>query len=180
MSKAGAVTYLHADHLGSTSVASDEAGDPVGDALRYYPYGTERTGSPGTMPTDYLFTGQRREATTGGLYHMGARFYDPYINRFVSPDSIIPQPGNPQSLNRFTYCLNNPLRYTDPSGHTVRSALDQIREHGEDIVSIAMEFGIDPLLLAGVVFAENRNDLNWIRGQDWSSHSPWVFLGDLR
>jgi hypothetical protein len=100
---------------------------------------------------------------------MGARWYDAYTSRFLSPDSIIPDFADPQSLNRFSYCLNNPLRYTDPSGHTVKSALDLIREYGKDIVSIAEEYGLDPLLLAGVVFAENRNDLNWIRGQDWSS-----------
>lgn len=117
MQKGGAVTYLHTDHLGSTSVASEEGGDPVGDALRYFPYGAERAGSPETMPTDYLFTGQRREATADGLYHMGARFYDPYINRFVSPDSIAPQPGDPQSLNRYSYCLGNPVKYADPTGH---------------------------------------------------------------
>jgi hypothetical protein len=48
---------------------------------------------------------------------MGARWYDPSLNRFLSPDSIIPQPGNPQSLNRYSYVYNNPLGYTDPSGH---------------------------------------------------------------
>jgi hypothetical protein len=48
---------------------------------------------------------------------MGARWYDPALGRFISPDSIVPQPGNPQSLNRYSYVLNNPLKYTDPSGH---------------------------------------------------------------
>jgi hypothetical protein len=41
----------------------------------------------------------------------------PYINRFLQPDSIIPNPANPQSLNRFGYVLNNPIRFNDPSGH---------------------------------------------------------------
>jgi len=41
----------------------------------------------------------------------------PYINRFLQPDSIIPNPANPQSLNRFGYVLNNPLRFSDPTGH---------------------------------------------------------------
>lgn len=48
----------------------------------------------------------------------GARYYDTYLNRWTSPDSIVPQPGNPQALNRYSYTLNNPLRYIDPSGHT--------------------------------------------------------------
>jgi hypothetical protein len=43
--------------------------------------------------------------------------YDPIIGRFISPDSIVPDLYNPQSLNRYSYCLNNPLRYTDPTGH---------------------------------------------------------------
>jgi RHS repeat-associated protein len=49
-----------------------------------------------------------------------ARQYDPYLNRFISPDSIVPDPANPQSLNRFAYALNSPVRYIDPSGHKVR------------------------------------------------------------
>jgi hypothetical protein len=45
-----------------------------------------------------------------------ARYYDPTIGRFISPDTIVPAPANPQSLNRYSYCLNNPLKYVDPSG----------------------------------------------------------------
>jgi len=41
----------------------------------------------------------------------------PYINRFLQPDSIIPSPANPQSWNRFSYTLNNPIRFNDPTGH---------------------------------------------------------------
>jgi len=46
-----------------------------------------------------------------------ARYYDATIGRFISPDSIVPSPFNPQSLNRYSYCLNNPLKYIDPFGH---------------------------------------------------------------
>ncbi len=48
---------------------------------------------------------------------MGARWYDPLVGRFVQPDTITPNPYNPQSLNRFSYGLNNPVKYTDPTGH---------------------------------------------------------------
>ena len=41
------------------------------------------------------------------------------IGRFISPDTIIPYPANPQSFNRYSYCLNNPLKYVDPSGEVV-------------------------------------------------------------
>ena len=68
------------------------------------------------MTTPYRFTGQREEEALG-LYYYGARWYDPELRRFIQPDTIVPQPGNPQSLNRYSYCLNNPVRYTDPSGY---------------------------------------------------------------
>jgi len=52
-----------------------------------------------------------------GIYHYGARFYSPKLGRFLSPDTIVPGYANPQNLNRFSYVTNNPLRYTDPTGH---------------------------------------------------------------
>ena len=109
------VYYILKDHLGSASVVTDASGNPLtGGEQRYYPYGESRL--TGTMLTDKLFTGQR-EITGLGIYHYGARFYSPKIGRFLSADTIVPNPFDPQSLNRFSYVLNNPLRYTDPSGH---------------------------------------------------------------
>ena len=49
--------------------------------------------------------------------YYGARYYDPALGMFLSPDTLVPEPGNPQSLNRYSYVLNNALRYTDPTGH---------------------------------------------------------------
>src|SRR5258706_6641606 len=104
--------YILKDHLGSASVVTDASGVTVGDQ-RYYPYGESRLTA--TMYTDKLFTGQR---DTGlGIYDYGARMYDPKLGRFLSPDSIIPSYTNPQDLNRFSYVTNNPLPYTDPTGH---------------------------------------------------------------
>ncbi|HQL01413.1 MAG TPA: RHS repeat-associated core domain-containing protein [Smithellaceae bacterium] len=51
------------------------------------------------------------------FYNSGERLYDPVIGRFISADSIVPYPFNPQSLNRYSYCRNNPMIYVDPSGH---------------------------------------------------------------
>lgn len=50
---------------------------------------------------------------------MNARYYVPYINRFLSADSIVPDREDPQSFNRYSYSYNNPLKYTDPSGHCI-------------------------------------------------------------
>ena len=54
----------------------------------------------------------------GDLVDYVARRYDPALARFIQPDTIVPQPGDPQSLNRYSYAGNNPVRYTDPSGHS--------------------------------------------------------------
>jgi RHS repeat-associated protein len=120
MRRNGTLTYLHGDHLGSTSLATSDQG---GEVYRrgYYPFGEERY-AVGVAVTDYGFTGQREEAGFG-LYDYDARYYDPYLNRFPSPDTIVPNPANPQSLNRFSYVYNNPLKYTDPDGHFAFLAL---------------------------------------------------------
>lgn len=68
------------------------------------------------MLTDKLFTGQR-EITGLGIYYYGARFYSPRLGRFLSADTIVPGYSNPQNFNHFSYVNNNPLRYTDPTGH---------------------------------------------------------------
>ncbi len=109
--------YL-SDHLGSASIVTDENG-AVQEKIDYFPYGTyrERSDYSSTFPpVNYTFTDQEDDDETG-LYNYGARLYDPTLGRFLSADSIIPDPTDLQSYNRYSYCLNNPLIYVDPSGH---------------------------------------------------------------
>jgi len=119
MREGGTLYYLFTDHLGSTALTL-RGSTRVGE-LRYHPYGGTRY-SYGTTPTSYRFTGQR-EDTTIGLYFYNARYYDAALGRFVQADTIVPSPGDPQSLNRYSYVLNSPLNYRDPSGHA--ACLDQ-------------------------------------------------------
>jgi RHS repeat-associated protein len=107
----GTLNYIHQDSLGSTSVTSDVSGSLVG-SIKYFPFGFTRSGS---VSTDKQFTGQRLDST--GLYYYGARYYDPTIGRFISPDTVTPSLLNPQALNRYSYAFNNPLKYKDPTGH---------------------------------------------------------------
>ena len=124
MRTGGTVYWLHGDHpstssgyhLGSASLTTNVSGQKVAE-LRYLPFG-ETGWMSGTTPTDRRFTGQR-EVPAIGLYDYNARMYWPAAGRFVSADSIVPRPGNPQAFNRYAYALNNPLRFTDPSGHSV-------------------------------------------------------------
>ena len=110
--------YLYNDHLGSVSRVVDTAGSVVSQA-RYLPFGEWRT-EPGTLPTNRGFTGHVQNNLSGaddlGLIYMNARYYVPYLNRFLSADTIVPNPTNPQSLNRYSYVLNSPVNFTDPSG----------------------------------------------------------------
>ena len=114
MRTGGQTYYLLNDHLTSTAITTNASGARLTE-LRYYAYGGTRYDAGGQM-TIYRFTGQRWDVSTG-LYDYGARWYDPYLNRWIQPDTIVPDPGNPQSLNRYSYVLNNPLRYSDSSGH---------------------------------------------------------------
>ena len=112
MRRDGVVYYLHGDHLGSVSLATDASGAVVA-RQRYYPYGGMRWSS-GTSPTDFTYTGQRDVGL--GLMHYGARYYLPGLGRFVSADTVAPGIGS-QGLNRYMYVRGNPILYNDPSGH---------------------------------------------------------------
>ena len=109
----GAASYFHPDHLGSTSVLTDANGTVEQD-VAYYPYGDTRNNT-GTADVAYKYTGKEQDGSTG-LYFYEARYYDPVLGRFISPDTIVPDPLDPQAFNRYCYVLNNPLKYTDPSG----------------------------------------------------------------
>ncbi|MEI2689189.1 MAG: RHS repeat-associated core domain-containing protein [Anaerolineae bacterium] len=121
MRTGGQTYYLLNDHLTSTAITTNSSGVRQTE-LRYFAYGGTRYDAGGQM-TIYRYTGQRVEIGTG-LYDYGARWYDPQIGRFLAPDSIVPNVGSSQSLNRYAYVNGNPLKYTDPSGHWLESAID--------------------------------------------------------
>ena len=109
----GTVKYLFRDRLDTVVATWDPATDNV-TRHGYHPYGTRRinTAASGTA---HGYTGQRHDPTGLSYYH--ARYYDPYTGRFTGPDTIIPDPANPQSLNRYAYVNGNPIRFNDPTGH---------------------------------------------------------------
>ena len=109
----GNTYYYHGDHLGSSNIITDSTGALI-QHCEYTPYGTIAT-NEGTDVVTHKFTGKELDST--GLYFYAWRYYDPELGRFCQPDTIIPEPYNPQTLNRYSYCDNNPLNYTDPTGH---------------------------------------------------------------
>ncbi|MDQ5986897.1 MAG: hypothetical protein CSYNP_02632 [Syntrophus sp. SKADARSKE-3] len=108
------IKYLHQDHLGSTTLVTNDTGNAV-ESTDYMPFGAVRNGGAPLSSTNYKFTGQEYDPETGRYYYH-ARYYDPALSRFIMPDPLIPDMFGPQSHNPYSYCLNNPLKYVDPSG----------------------------------------------------------------
>jgi RHS repeat-associated protein len=122
------VTSIHGDHLGSTRLTTDQAGR-VSGRYEYDPFGRELR-RRGPKRDQRLFYGEPFDGETG-LTYMNARYYDAELARFISADSILPDPYRPQSLDRYAYVEGDPLNYTDPSGHLKMSDAMRLQQADE-------------------------------------------------
>ena len=125
------VIYYHNDALGSPVLATDGNGDVLWRE-QYTPYGSRLLyqsrevdcGAGSCMPVEsswdekQWFTGKLEESRTG-LQHFGARWYEPELGRFLSPDPVLFKEDNIYSFNRYAYANNNPYKYIDPDGREV-------------------------------------------------------------
>ena len=114
--------YTHTDFQGSLTALTNEDGT-VAERYAYNPWGARRN------PTDWTQTDARTSLITDRGYtghehidlfrviNMNGRVYDPTTAQFLSPDPMLQAPGDWLNYNRYTYCMNNPLKYTDPSGY---------------------------------------------------------------
>ncbi len=101
------------DLIGSIRFVSSSTGSQVFSS-NYVPYGPQY-GASGT-PDEFLYAGKIYDGSTG-FYYFGARYYDPTIGRFVTQDSYSGVRADPQSLNRYVYARDNPMKFIDPNGH---------------------------------------------------------------
>ncbi len=111
--------YYHADHLGGANVLTDSTGFKK-ELIEYEPFGQEsrheKYGSSEEVAW-YYFTGKKSDDESGLIY-FGARYYNPALGRFITADTIVQSPSNPQTLNRYSYAGNNPVNHVDPDGHS--------------------------------------------------------------
>ena len=116
--------YPVQDRLGSPVVITDQDGNVVQRHV-FDAWGKlenqEKNGTVAERPILNLgYTGHKAEDTFG-IIDMGGRQYDPQLARFLQPDVFVQAPHNMQSFNRYSYAMNNPFRYVDPSGYVAES-----------------------------------------------------------
>ena len=206
--------YLHRDNLGSILAITKTDGSVV--EKRFYDAWGNLKGlvnSAGTLITntqqlatatlflDRGYTGHEHLQNVG-LINMNARIYDPILRRFLSPDNEISDPFNTQSYDRFSYVLNNPLLYTDPSGnnplviaalifggtllqHAITNMINGIpfwygmgKQIASSVISGALSFGIGSAVsgLTGVLKAVAQAGLHGIAGGLMSEFNGGKFI----
>jgi RHS repeat-associated protein len=128
-------SYLHRDHLGSLDLVTDQSGVLV-ERLSFDAWGKRRQANyvpQFHISTTVSFSPITTRGFTGhemlddvGLVHMNGRVYDPELGRFLSADPFVQDMSDLQSWNRYSYVLNNPLSFTDPSGFFFKSIFKAI------------------------------------------------------
>ncbi|MBU7016411.1 MAG: RHS repeat-associated core domain-containing protein [Theionarchaea archaeon] len=128
--------FYHIDHLGSTRLTTSETGAPVTE-LEYKPFGEL------INPSEEKYTFNGKELDSTSLYYYGARYYDPDTGRFLTRDPLIGERDSPQTLNRYVYCLNSPLKYVDPTGldedEVVRSIFQRLLNLSPDLLGMDLD-----------------------------------------
>lgn len=119
------VYYTYTDHLGSITAVTNTAGTVISEQ-NFDPWGRRRNTNNWTYtsisnPPGYLYRGftGHEHIDQFQLINMNARLYDPLIGRMLSPDKYMQDVSNSQNLNRYTYAMNNPIKYVDPDGNEI-------------------------------------------------------------
>ncbi|OGS19047.1 MAG: hypothetical protein A3J83_05335 [Elusimicrobia bacterium RIFOXYA2_FULL_40_6] len=159
--QSGTVSYFHSDHLGSTHLMTNATTGLIVRTNKYFPYGSSFETS-GTTDDKHKFTGQVLDDDTN-LYYYGARYYDPNIGTFITPDTFIQDSYDPQTLNRYTYCRNNPIKLVDPDGNTPILAAMYLFDAYMTAVAASPDFQTDVMFLAQA-YEQYQNQPSFMEG----------------
>ena len=170
----GSFKTYHFDYRGSTAAITDINGN-VTDTFEYDTYGNlvSRTG---TSVVIFLYNGRDGVVTdSNGLIYMRARYYSPELRRFINADIIAGEISNAVTLNRYAYANGNPVSNIDPFGLSAErgtttydekyyksKAYKKIQDNADDILLYSWYFGVDPNIVAGVIFKEQYSNYDWI------------------
>ncbi|NLL86301.1 MAG: RHS repeat-associated core domain-containing protein, partial [Syntrophomonadaceae bacterium] len=120
--------YTYTDYQGNLMTVTDAAGKEK-ERYAYDPWGLRKNPTNWSVTdtrTSFLFSRgytMHEHLDDFGLINMNGRMYDPLMAQFLSPDPYIQAPGSWMNYNRYAYCLNNPLIYSDPSGEFIMEAI---------------------------------------------------------
>jgi len=160
------LNYLLKDHIGSIHTITNKNGQIVA-TMHFGAFG-ERQGNNWQTPltsgqwvalndiTTRGFTGHE-QIDEMGLVHMNGRVYDPKLGRFLQADPFVQALKNSQSLNRYSYVLNNPLSYTDPSGFFIKELVAFAINLGRVIVNPQDTQAWHDLIASGVLLLNSLN-----------------------
>lgn len=176
------------DNLGSITTLFNE-GNQVKYEMSYDCWGTRRdpqtwqeyTTPPVNSVIDRGYTGHEH-IDVFGLINMNGRVYDPTIGRFLSPDPLIQFPDIPQNYNTYSYCMNNPLRYTDPSGYSIGGSIGSIIgmlawQVGYNINANNGAFDLSNCtFIIGINTTTNFSNANCYVGVSWSTGAS-IYVG---
>jgi RHS repeat-associated protein len=168
------VFYYFTDPLGNTRTITDATGHVCYDA-DFTPYGQE-INHANTCPQNYKFTGYERDLETGNDYAF-ARFYNPRLGRFMTPDPLGGGLGDPQSLNRYAYVLNDPANLTDPSGLCGQDSRMRCKEAPKGFFDWNTDGGIPDWALFGLLGLANGDEFGLLQlafaptGPDYRVHN---------
>jgi RHS repeat-associated protein len=192
----GTLSFILGDHpsttlrtsLGSTSLVTDATGTMISE-MRYKAWGEIRYSS-GTTPTQYQYTGQYSHEFEFGLYFYNARWlrsvpvtkcrgYDPSLSRFAQADTIVPtSTQGTQAWDRYAFVNNNPVRYTDPSGHCIRCwVIGTSLVIGGSFILSAVGVTPDYMGIATTMALTDTNDAVLAAGLAVQSQYPWTIIG---
>ncbi|MCC5807758.1 MAG: RHS repeat-associated core domain-containing protein [Opitutales bacterium] len=169
-------SYTVGDHLGSASLVLSRTGSILSE-FSFDAWGQPR--DPDTWqnlplfsawpnyPADQGFGGHRMLDGTG-LVHMGGRLYDPATGRFLSPDPFVQEPNNLQNYNRYSYVLNNPLSYTDPSGYFIDKAWDWAKSTVKGVAQSIVSWALASIPVIGPFLAVAFNGYMGYRSGGWA------------
>lgn len=166
-SNSEAIHYVYTDYLGSLLTVTDASGvveyeqnfDAWGRSRDVVTWNYVPTSLTPPRPL-WLYRGYtgHEHLEEFGIVNMNGRLYDPLVSRMFSPDNYVQMPDNLQNYNRYSYVLNNPLRYTDPSGEIIWAP----------IIIGAVVGGY----MGGVIANGSHNPLKW----DYSSGRTWGYM----
>jgi RHS repeat-associated protein len=145
--------WIHSDRLGSNILMTDSLAGRV-KVMDYLTTGASRY-SYGNERNDIGFTGHRSDDESDLIY-MGARYYDPTIRRFVSPDTVVPDASKFLSFNRYVYANNNPIANVDPDGHDPMALLNSRDTFSFVMRNYSTAVGKGPIAITPVSYGSLR------------------------